>query len=246
MAVELGLGLVSLGREWGVHKGQPPSRDDAMVLLAAAVRLGVRFFDTAPAYGASEVLLGEYLAQAGPGARDLTIATKMGEHWSGGDLLTIVDHGYDALRRSLDQSLKRLGRIDLLQIHMGTAENLASHDVLRGVEYARTLGIKRFGASLKTIEALKVACGAGVYGYVQFPFNRAVPELAPAFDMLRAHKMLPIVNRPLAMGAVVADTDSKAQAIAQAFAFVRQHMTDGVILTGTRSSQHLAESVAAF
>jgi aryl-alcohol dehydrogenase-like predicted oxidoreductase len=246
MAVELGLGLVSLGREWGVHKGQPPSRDDAMALLAAAVRLGVKFFDTAPAYGASEVLLGEYLAQAGAGARDLTIATKMGVHWSGSDPLTIVDHRYDALRRSLDQSLQRLGRIDLLQIHMGTAENLASEGVLRGIEYAHTLGISKFGASLKTIDALKVACGAGVYGYVQFPFNRTVPELAPAFDMLRAHKMLPIANRPLAMGAVVAGTESKAEAIAQAFAFVRQHMTDGVILTGTRSPQHLAESVAAF
>src|SRR5262245_31433078 len=72
MAVELGLGLVSLGREWGVHKGQPPSRDEALALLAAAVRLGVKFFDTAPAYGASEVLLSEYLAQAGPTARDIT------------------------------------------------------------------------------------------------------------------------------------------------------------------------------
>jgi aryl-alcohol dehydrogenase-like predicted oxidoreductase len=222
MAVELGLGLVSLGREWGVHKGQPPSRDDALALLARAVELGVTFLDTAPAYGVSEILLGEYLAQAGPGARHLTIATKMGEHWSGGDPLTVVDHTYDALRRSVDQSLQRLGRIDLLQIHMGTAENLASDDVLRGIDYARSLGVSRFGASLKTVAALQVACGAGVYCYVQFPFNRSVVDMAPAFDMLRAHGMLPIVNRPLAMGAVIADTESKAQAIAQAFAFVRE------------------------
>jgi aryl-alcohol dehydrogenase-like predicted oxidoreductase len=246
MAVELGLGLVSLGREWGVHKGQPPSRDEALALLAKAVELGVRFLDTAPAYGVSEILLGEYLAQAGTTARHLMIATKMGEHWNGGDPLTRVDHGYDALRRSVDQSLERLGRIDLLQIHMGTAENLASDDVLRGLEYARSLGITRFGASLKTPEALRVACDAGVYGYVQFPFNRTVLDMAPAFDMLRAHRMLPIVNRPLAMGAVVTDAASKAVAIAQAFAFVRERMSDGVILTGTRSPQHLAESVAAF
>jgi aryl-alcohol dehydrogenase-like predicted oxidoreductase len=47
--IELGLGLVSLGRTWGVRDVAPPSEADGTALLQRAITLGIRVFDTAPA-----------------------------------------------------------------------------------------------------------------------------------------------------------------------------------------------------
>jgi aryl-alcohol dehydrogenase-like predicted oxidoreductase len=49
------------------------------------------------------------------------------------------------------------------------------------------------------------------------------------------------------MGAVaVQRTGQKMDALREAFQFIFDHMDHGVIITGTRSSVHLAESVRAF
>jgi aryl-alcohol dehydrogenase-like predicted oxidoreductase len=45
------------------------------------VARGVYFLDTAPAYGPSETILGEFLHEGGRDQPHLIIATKMGEHW---------------------------------------------------------------------------------------------------------------------------------------------------------------------
>jgi aryl-alcohol dehydrogenase-like predicted oxidoreductase len=80
--IELGLGLVSIGRRWGVRDVAPPPAEEAIALIEAAVAAGIRFFDTAPAYGASEDLLGRALRGGGFDASRVTIATKFGEHWN--------------------------------------------------------------------------------------------------------------------------------------------------------------------
>ena len=130
----LGLGLVSIGRVWGVAQTRPPRESEALRLIERAVELGVRFFDTAPAYGPSEAILGKVLAGAGGAINDLTIATKMGEHWVGDDDETYVDHSFDALKESLDKSVDRLGNIDILQIHKASVQALQSDDVAKAIE----------------------------------------------------------------------------------------------------------------
>src|SRR5690349_4554394 len=79
--VELGLGLLSIGRAWGYRSGMPPAEEDAIDLLRHAVGRGIRFFDTAPAYASSERIFGRFLNGLGAGGQGLTISTKMGEHW---------------------------------------------------------------------------------------------------------------------------------------------------------------------
>ena len=80
--LRLGLGLVSIGRVWGVRQSAPPDADEAQKLLSRAVELGIAIFDTAPAYAESEARLGRFLAGLEPSRRQaLTIMTKMGEHW---------------------------------------------------------------------------------------------------------------------------------------------------------------------
>ena len=104
--LRLGLGLVSIGRVWGVRQSAPPDADEAQKLLSRAVELGIAIFDTAPAYAESEARLGRFLAGLEPSRRQaLTIMTKMGEHWDFERGTSFVDHSRDALVRSIDRSL---------------------------------------------------------------------------------------------------------------------------------------------
>ena len=129
----LGLGTVPLG-------GFPASMTDADAerLVSRACAAGIRLFDTAPLYGhgAAERRLGTALRS---GAREsFVLGTKVGRvlcahapsdssrHAAGRaifadatPLVPVFDFSYDAARRSLDESLTRLGldRVDIVHIH---------------------------------------------------------------------------------------------------------------------------------
>ncbi len=93
----------------GAPIGRMHSARDAVEVVQAAVRLGVRYLDTAPTYsrGRSEKRIGAALAACGVGRSDFFIATK-----------TQRRDG-DGARRELEESLERLGvdYVDALQVH---------------------------------------------------------------------------------------------------------------------------------
>jgi D-threo-aldose 1-dehydrogenase len=106
--------------------------ETAWAALQTAWDLGVRHFDTAPyyGYGLSERRVGAFLSQF---PRDAyTISTKTGrllqptdhegdDYWFAGadPNKPVYDFSWDGVRRSLEQSLERLGldRVDTLYIH---------------------------------------------------------------------------------------------------------------------------------
>lgn len=122
----LGLGGVAIGN--GLH---PTPDAQALATMDAAWEAGVRFFDTAPfyGYGLSERRFGLGLDQRAP--EDYVIATKVGRllepnrNPKGGlwknvpRLSPKVDYSADAVRRSVEDSLQRLGvpAIDIVFIH---------------------------------------------------------------------------------------------------------------------------------
>ena len=238
--VSLGLGLLSIGRQWGVNAVQPPDDDASGRLIEAAIDAGIRFFDTAPAYARSEEIFGRSLRADPARSAELFIATKAGEHWDDGTGSTYVDHGFAALSRSIDTSLQRLGRIDLLQIHKANAAVVTSSEVLRALDHAQAAGITAFGASVSDLDGARAVCASGRYSHIQFPFNREQGALLPVFDMAAEHGITVIVNRPFAMGALSA-------APVEQFRYILEHISGaGIILTGTSSQAHLADNLAAF
>src|SRR5688572_22238966 len=97
---------VSLGGE-GILRTTGRMRDAVPVILEA-LRLGVRYCDTAPAYQQSQDYYGQAFREAGPGARDrVFLASKTHARTRDGAL------------RLLDDSLRRLGtdHLDLWQMH---------------------------------------------------------------------------------------------------------------------------------
>ena len=107
--------------------------DDASSAVAAAIDVGVRFFDTAPLYGfgLSERRVGTALrAAAERGIDDVVVATKVGRLLEPGtgdagifvdvpDERARFDFSYDATMRSLEESLTRMGvdHVDVLHVH---------------------------------------------------------------------------------------------------------------------------------
>lgn len=123
----LGLGLASLG---GLFT--PVSDDDAAATVGRAWELGVRLFDTAPVYGYGRSELRSGAALRTRPRDEYVLCTKVGRliEPGGQDTQDIwadpppgvgprLDYGYRAVRRSVEDSLERLGldRIDVLHIH---------------------------------------------------------------------------------------------------------------------------------
>lgn len=108
----IGLGCMNLSHAYGT----PPPREQAEALLLNALDSGVTLFDTAALYGfgLNEELVGQVLA---PHRSKFTLASKGGLH--GVDGKRVVDGRPETLKRSCEQSLKRLRTdvIDLYYLH---------------------------------------------------------------------------------------------------------------------------------
>lgn len=238
-APELGLGTLSIGRVWGIAEAPPPPPEAVPSLFERAVELGIRVFDTAPAYARSEALLGRFLTGLPTQARrQLVVMTKAGEIWS--DAGSSVDHGYDALAASLDTSLRLLGHIDVWQIHKASEAAIRARSVAAAVERARRSDVRFIGASVSDPTAAAIAVASGMFDCLQFPYSLADTRMEATFAACRDAGMFAVVNRPLGMGALA------GAGAAAAFAHVRNVMGRGVVLTGTGKSAHLDENAAAF
>src|SRR4051794_6563747 len=217
--VEFGLGTIGIGKPWGFANPVVPPEDQAMELLERAVALGVRYFDTAPSYGISEERLGRFLRTLKPTDRAvLTIATKFGEHWDADAGAPFVDHSYDALARSLDGSLERLGRIDYLQLHKTTPEALRSPDLARAWQYAAACGVHAIGASVSDLESAHIALGEKSFTILQFPYNAAQTTFGGILSDANARGVRVAINRPFGMGRMLYENRELSKC--DAFAFI--------------------------
>lgn len=246
----LGCGLIRIGRIWGVDSKPVPSEVEVSHFLEGAFELGVRFFDTAPAYGLSEERLGAFLKRLTPQQRnEITIATKFGEHWNREKEEPFTDHSYEKLLFSLDQSLKILGKIDILQLHKASAELLNSPDINRAFEVALNSGVSLLGASISDIETGLKACHDQKLSHIQLPFNQNQTHLLPVVKQAKTmHKKI-LFNRPFAMGAITNQTSNREKSeenMVNAYKEIIVLNCPGVILTGTASLNHLKQNLSCF
>ncbi len=243
--IEFGLGTIGIGKPWGFANPTVPDERHALALLERAFAIGVRYFDTAPSYGLSEQRLGSFLAALTATERaSLTIATKFGEHWDFAREEPYVDHGFDALRRSVDGSLALLGRIDFLQLHKTTPDVLRSDDLARAWEYAASLGITNIGASVSDMESADLAIAWPACRILQVPYNAAQETFGATIDRAAARGIRIAVNRPFGMGRMLYENRELTKTAA--FQFILRKRFNGVILSGTKSPGHLEENWAAF
>jgi aryl-alcohol dehydrogenase-like predicted oxidoreductase len=157
----LGVGTAAFGLDrYGIPTPGEGSVDPAESIanIHRAVEGGVNFFDTAPAYGRSEELLGDALADH----RDCLVATKVPIP----ENIDEISHSEltHRVNESIDESLRRLRRdaIDVVQIHNATVQVLRQGDMISCLERARETGKLRYiGASVYGEEAALAAIGTG-------------------------------------------------------------------------------------
>ena len=128
------------------------SDEQSLLTVKAALEGGVNLIDVSPYYGATraELIIGKAIRDM---PRDqVIIATKAGRNGE-----KDFDFSSEALRRSVDQSLDRLGTdyIDILQLH--------------DIEYASMDRI--LGESLPTLQALKKEGKARYIGVTAYPIQ---------------------------------------------------------------------------
>ena len=168
---QYGMGSAPFGDLWEIL---PEERVTAT--FKAAHDGGVRYFDTAPWYGntLAEHRTGQFLR--GLPAGSFALSTKVGRvyrrpksadeqpigPWAGGlPFILRFDYGYDAVMRSYEDSLQRLGlaRADLLVIH---DIDIQYHGDDAGVE--RCFAQLEAGGGMKALEELKAAGDIKGYG----------------------------------------------------------------------------------
>jgi aryl-alcohol dehydrogenase-like predicted oxidoreductase len=152
------------------------------------------------------------------------------------------------LCRSLDRSLRLLGRIDLLQIHKCTSAVLAAPGLRRAVEYARNLGVHSIGASVSDTAGCEAAARTEFIDAIQLPLNTRRAEFLAAARAARARGKLVIANRPVDSGAMLAGASDaqRAAILRDSFAFLARQGAADIVLTGTRSAAHLRDNHQAF
>jgi aryl-alcohol dehydrogenase-like predicted oxidoreductase len=180
---------IAFGGATVVGESRHVAEDDAREIVLAALRAGVRFFDTASMYagGKSEALLGEVLE---PSRSTITLLTKGGVSYP--DLhdlrVSTRDSSYDALRRSLEGSLSRLrtDSVDIFLIHQqdpSIEPEAAMANLRRLVDdgLTREVGFSNFGA-----DAARRAFATGIPTYVEYSCSlldrRYLGELAAAAE----------------------------------------------------------------
>lgn len=197
---EIGLGCVTFGRE--IDQAQSFS------MMDYAREYGINFFDTAAAYqdGASETIVGEWLASRRSAADQIIVATKIAPPYV-----------FDRIIESVDQSLKRLrvDRIDLLYFHSWD-DSVLTEDALFTIDKIVKQGkIHKIGASNFSEDQLRDAIeiqqynGIACFQYAQNNHNMAVSNLTKEFKELCQNNKIDIVTySPLGAGFLTGKYDS--------------------------------------
>ena len=172
----------------------------AFALMDHAVARGITLFDTAATYtaGASEQIVGAWLASRRPAAGSLTVATKIYPPFTP-----------EAIDTAVAASAARLGVavIDLLYLHKwdAAAETPAALRALDGLVRSgrvRSLGVSNFtAAQLQTVLALQQQSGLAPFRALQNVNNLAVSDVDPAVrDLCTAREVAIITYSPLGAG----------------------------------------------
>ncbi len=177
----IALGTVEIGVNYGIAMPGEfgrPSEEASVRLLVAAADAGINLFDTAPAYGESERLLGRALA----GRPECRIATKVS--------LPRTGDARAAIETSLRNSCAALRRdvLDIVQIHNATTDVLRRGEVAATLDAARARGqVRCLGASVYTVDEALAVIADGRFDMLQVAFN--------LLDQRMAERVFPAARR---------------------------------------------------
>lgn len=265
----LGFGALEIGRDWPYwrkdkHDFSRPDVSEAIAVIHKAIDAGINFFDTAPAYQASEEVLGKALQGL---RKEVLVATKCGEWFDGKN--SVYDYSYAETKKFIDNSLRLLKTdyTDLLQIHSANAEIIRKGETLEAMKEARQAGKTRFlGLSTDYVDAALLAIESGEFDAIQVSYNAFNRLFATeVFSLAQKSDIGIIVKDGMARGKLSAKyadiasdderkTIEKLKSLAEknglalselAVRYVISNPAVSTVIVGTKKTEHLAANVAS-
>jgi aryl-alcohol dehydrogenase-like predicted oxidoreductase len=182
------------GAEIGFEKAEPEA---VARILGEALDAGLNVIDTAECYLGSEELIGKAVAGR---RQDFYLFTKCGHP----DKPGVGDWRPESLLASIERSLKRLrtDRVDLVQLHSCSEQELRKGDVIAALQEARRKGLTRYIGYSGDAQAAHYAVECGAFDTLQTSVNIADQEAIDlTLPLARERNMGVIAKRPIANAA---------------------------------------------
>jgi aryl-alcohol dehydrogenase-like predicted oxidoreductase len=231
----IAFGAFKIGRNEKIKYSHPyPLPTDAEVdrLLNIVLDLGINLIDTAPAYGTSELRIGQHLSHR---RREFLLSTKVGETFEDGQ--SHYDFSAPAITASLHRSLQRLrtDAVDLLFIHSDGRDLaiLNETDIVPTLQKLKQGGLSRFiGLSGKTVEGAHAALPWADVLMVEYHPNDT--SHSPLIAEAAANGIGILIKKPLASGAIPPE---------QAIPFLLSNPSISSLVIGGLNPKHMARNV---
>lgn len=167
--MELCLGTVQFGMNYGIRKQQQPSVEDAIAMIDYAVHNGINTIDTANAYGTAEDVVGEFLKKEITGRSELFVISKFRPN-----LLDEVqpDQYYSVMKKNLENSLCRL-HTDYLDAYMLHSSRYVWNDeIIDTLERMKKEGyVRHIGVSVYEPDEAKKVLERKNCDFMQLPYS---------------------------------------------------------------------------
>ncbi|HEY2154519.1 MAG TPA: aldo/keto reductase [Isosphaeraceae bacterium] len=182
----------------GAEIGFEGASDDTVErLLGDALDAGLNVIDTAECYMDSEEKIGRAVSHR---RHDFHLFTKCGHPEKPG----VGDWRPESLLASIERSLKRLktDRVDLVQLHSCSLDDLRQGDVIAALQKARDKGQTRYIGYSGDGQAAKFAIESGVFDSLQTSVSIADQEaIKLTLPLAEARGIAVIAKRPIANAA---------------------------------------------
>ena len=237
----LGLGTVKIGRNQGVKYPQSfaiPDDKAALALIDQASNLGINLIDTAPAYGNSELRLGNLLQNR---RNQWVICSKVGEEFENGK--SSFNFSPEHTQFSVERSLNRLKTdvIDIVLVHsdgndLDIINNFGTLDAL--AELKKKGLIRAFGMSTKTVAGGIAAAEKG--DVVMASYNLSYQDELPVLDYSRENNKGVLLKKALASGHLPEGQEDPLEA---SLKLVFGHSGVSSAIIGTINPRHLETNI---
>jgi aryl-alcohol dehydrogenase-like predicted oxidoreductase len=193
--MQLCLGTVQFGMDYGIKNQKQPSLKDAVKMLDYATQNGISAIDTAHAYGTAEDVVGEFLKRKTIQREKLFLSSKFKPNDL--DDIKVIDY-VKVIKEHLEYQLKRLNT-DYLDSYMFHSSRYAFNDeILEALYKVKDEGkIKHYGVSVYYPDEAKKCIASPYVDFIQLPFSIFDQRMANegVFDLAKTNSSTQIHSR---------------------------------------------------
>lgn len=267
--MELCLGTVQFGMDYGIRGKKKPPLSDALAMLDHALHNGIRTVDTANAYGEAEDVVGAYLGNNPAIRQNIRLISKFRPN-----LLDEVpeEQYYPVMKENLEESLRRL-RTDYLDGYLLHSARYVFNDaIIDALARLKQDGyVKNIGVSVYETEEAQKGIQREDLDFLQLPYSVLDQRmLHGGIFVLAAEKQIPLHTRSAFIQGLVLMNQEDVPAFLQkravpllekiemicreagltrvhlALGFVKRQTAVSRLVFGVRNMEQLQENIAAF